>query len=540
MSIAKKIFIPTFVSVVVGILLYFFFLPAINLTAPSFWFYIFCILICGFITAIILDEVDATFGIDDVDDISVPTWIFGSASVLVALMLALGTLFSCSMFNANTYYKSLKVTDTTFEQEFVELDWNTVPQIDKASSSILGARKMGTLVDKVSQYDVKELYTQINMNGKPYRVSPLDYASLPKYFANKEDGIPGYVSVNCVSKEAEFIELKNPIYYSVNAVFSKDLKRHIRKDYPTLLFDSVNFEVDDEGNAWYIVPTFEYASGLGCCKVPTGCLLVNPSTGEITRYAKDKIPSWIDHSVDSDMAVDLVNSWGKYENGFLNTLFGQKNVKASTDGYGYVTIGDDLYLYTGITSKALDESNIGFILVNLRTCEAKYFTMPSAEEYSAMGSAEGQVQHLGYDSTFPILVNVDGNPTYFLSLKDNAGLVKKYAMVSVENIQQVVVVDSNLGVEHLTEEYLKLIATGVTPITGEEETLNITIKEIYTTIIEGNMHYYIVDETNTLYIANISTSMEILPLLKVEDKITVTGVKTTKYFNVSNINTTNE
>ena len=92
----------------------------------------------------------------------------------------------------------------------------------------------------------------------------------------------------------------------------------------------------------------------------------------------------------------------------------------------------DVWVYTGVTSVNADESNIGFVLMNLRTGESKYYNIAGAEEYSAMSSAEGQVQNLGYRASFPSLINIKNIPTYIMVLKDNAGLVKMYALVNVE------------------------------------------------------------------------------------------------------------
>jgi hypothetical protein len=290
------------------------------------------------------------------------------------------------------------------------------------------------------------------------------------------------------------------------------------------MFGEFSFEIDDEGNPFWIVPTYKCGAGIGGAKTPTGCITVDPISGKLHSYSLDEVPEWIDAALDPNLTVSMIDSWGMYGNGFWNTWFGQKGVKKSTEGYNYVTIGNDVYLYTGITSVVADESNIGFILVNMRTGAAKYFELDSAEEYSAMDSAKGAVQHLNYTATFPILISVNGKPTYFLSLKDNAGLVKMYAFVSVQNIQQVSVTDASEGVEVALSNYMKLINNGLntTPDTeAEAQTTDVVVTEIYTAIIEGNSYYYIIADNN-LYVAPISAGQYVLPILKAEDNVRIT------------------
>lgn len=485
-------------------------LPPMNLSSPSFWFFG---VICAGIIAIAL----LISGYDD--EFFLPAGIAGIIAGVCFLVLIIVPCFSGALFNSKLYASRLDVSETTFDAEFENVDWNTVPQIDDASSKILGDRKMGTLVEEVSQYNVSPTYTLINKNGKPFRVAPLEYVSLFKYNANKYKGIPGYVIVDCVKKEAEYIQFEKGLNYSPSAFFSKDLERHLRTLFPSVFFDDFSFEVDDAGIPYWVIPTYKYSAGIGGCKVPTGCILCDPVSGKSTFYSLDEIPEWVDHAIDDDTAVKLINWWGQYQDGWWNSAFTQKNVRQATEGNNFVTIGNDVYLYTGITSVALDESNIGFILVNQRTGKAKYFEMPSAEEYSAMDSAKGQVQHLAYSSTFPILINLNGKPTYFLSLKDDAGLVKMYALVSVADIQKLVVTESSLDIEHLVQEYTKLHAPAVEPLV-ETKTATFTIANIQTTVLEGNTQYYFTDANGNVYMSDISKSIT-LPVLTIGTEITV-------------------
>ena len=243
----------------------------------------------------------------------------------------------------------------------------------------------------------------------------------------------------------------------------------------------------------------------------------DPITGESKKYVNDEIPTWVDVAYSSKLIIEQVDDWGKYKNGFLNSLFGQKEVVMTTDGYNYLAMNDDVYLYTGITSVLTDESNIGFIITNLRTKETKYYDVPGAEEYSAMESAKGQVQQMNYTSTFPLLVNLNNRPTYLISLKDNAGLVKMYAFVDVEDYQKVVVTDSSLGIEEAARSYLANVDL---KSDGKELEKKIIISSITNASIDGNTYYYITDKDNQKYKVSIKTS-DTLPFVKVNDEITI-------------------
>ena len=287
-------------------------------------------------------------------------------------------------------------------------------------------------------------------------------------------------------------------------------------NYPTKMFENLSFEVDDEGMPYWVMSYYNYTFGLFGGKDIEGIILVNAITGEMNDYLLGEVPQWIDLAYSPELAIEQANNWGTLKNGFLNSIFTQKDVVVTTDGYNYIANDDDVWLYTGITSVSADESNIGFILINMRTKEAKRYMINGAEEYSAMGSAQGQIQEKGYLSTFPILINVENHASYFLSLKDNAGLVKAYAFVSVADYQIVGVADTIDGAK---TEYLRMlgIAKDDNDI-GNTESKNGIIAEIATAVKDGNTVYFIrINEE--IYTANISVS-DILPFLKNGDFVT--------------------
>ena len=351
------------------------------------------------------------------------------------------------LFNSKAYYERITVDkNTNFSEEVKEVDFNKLPLLDRDSSEKIGDRVMGQMSELVSQFDVSDKYTQINYNNKILRVTPLEYNGIIKWFTNRNKGIKGYIIVDSTTGASKLIKLKKGIHYAPSGLFNENLYRKLQHSYPTYNFDSVNFEIDNEGNPYWIASVVKYV-GVGLRREVTGVVIFNPINGKSKYYKVKDVPNWVDHVYEADLILEQVKDWGLYVNGFINSLISQKGVVKSTSGYNYLAQDDDVYLYTGITSVISDESNIGFILTNMRTKETKFYKVAGAEENSAMESAKGQVQQMNYTSTFPLLINLNGKPTYLVSLKDNAGLVKMYGFVDVVDYQKVVVTDSSYGIQ---------------------------------------------------------------------------------------------
>lgn len=441
---------------------------------------------------------------------------------LLVIYIAGGTLISSPIFNASRYQKQLTLDKKAdFYEDNKTISYQSIPVVDRESAIKLGDRKMGEMVDYVSQFEVDQSYEQINYNDNPYRVTPLEYSDLIKWFTNRSEGLPAYISVNMVNQESKVVKLKEGMKYSKSEHFGRKIERHLRANYPTLMFDALAFEINDEGLPYWIAPVYNYKIGFFGGKDITGAVLVNAINGDHEYYDIKKVPEWVDRVYPSELVLNQLNNYGKYTNGYLNTLLSQKGVLQATDGYNYVAINDDVYLYTGLTSVSKDASNVGFAMVNLRTKAGKFYSISGAEEYSAMSSAEGQVQNLKYKATFPILINAGGQPTYFLSLKDDANLVKKYAFVSVENYQIVATGDSVAQAEQAY--YALLEANGKKAEAGDYKTNKLTgaITAINEAVIKGNSTYYFkIEGSETIFIGDISLSNQ-FPLAKIGDNVTI-------------------
>ncbi len=524
----KKILINLLITLVFGFIYYYLILPPINIHSGSFWIFIIILLMIYFFLSLFNDF---DFKKIHKNDFKKP----GIISIIIIVIIgfiAVANIVCSPLFNSKSYSKRILIDENgTFDKDITLVDFNSLPLLDKASSQKLGDRVMGQMPELVSQFDVSDLYTQINYNNEIIRVTPLEYNDIFKYLANKKEGVKGYITVNSVTGESKLVKLDKGMKYVPSAILSKDLDRKLRFSYPTKIFGDKSFEIDNEGNPYWIVPTLTYTA-VGLKEEVEGIVILDPITGDSKYYKVGEIPTWVDHVYNPNLIIEQVDNWGLYKNGFLNSIFGQKGVVATTDGYNYLVMNDDVYLYTGITSVVTDESNLGFILTNLRTKETKFYSVPGAEEYSAMASAEGQVQQMNYVASFPLLINLNGKPTYLMSLKDNAGLVKMYAFVDVVDYQKVTVTDSSLGIEKAAKNYL---GSEVIDSSNKIEK-KIKISSITSAMIDGNSYYYIVDTNNKKYRVSIDVNEKLIPFIKVGNSIKISYTSEDEVTEILNLN----
>lgn len=517
----KKNIISLVIDVVIMSIFYYLVLPPINIQAPEFWVFVGIAIGIYGIVNLFLSANQSVYRIGRGNrEIDVPKKAlipFGIIAAIVVVILLINLVCS-PLFNAKSYSRRISIDETgEFSSDINEVDFNSLPLLDRNSSEKLGDRVMGQMSELVSQYYVSSQYTQINYNNDILRVTPLEYADFIKWISNRKEGVKGYITVNSVNGEAKLVKLDKGMKYMPSAHFNENLQRKLRFSYPTAIFGSAKFEIDNDGNPFFIVPTYSYTA-IGLKMKVNGVIIFDPITGKSEKYSVDKVPSWVDNAYNADLIIEQVDDWGNYRGGFFNSIFGQKNVVNTTEGYNYLAMNDDIYLYTGVTSVVSDESNLGFILSNMRTGETTFYSAPGAEEYSAMSSAEGQVQQMKYKSTFPLLINLNNKPTYLVSLKDAAGLVKMYGFVDVTDYQKVVVTDASKGIVNASINYLNNYADEVSDDILEKKT--ITVKSISSAIKSGNSYYYITDTNNKKYIASIELS-DNLPFIANGDKLNI-------------------
>ena len=515
----KAILFILLLIIIIGCGYYYVALPAINYHAPGFWSFVITLFVILSAIVGIYTAIKKGFK----NDTKVSVLIKGNylltacLGITVALILiyAIGSFLSSSIINAKKYRDLINIEESDFTSDIEQISYTEIPLLDRASAEIVGARKMGTMVEYVSQFEVSSEYTQINYQGRPVRVTPLQYGNLLKWFTNKKEGIPAYILIDMASQDAECIKLEEGIKYSKSEHFGRNIYRHIRFKYPTYMFDNINMEIDEEGTPYWVCPVKDYTIGLFGGMTISNVVLVNAITGECVDYDINDVPQWVDHVFSADLLISYYDYYGTLQHGYLNSILSQKDCLITTDGYNYIASDDDVWVYTGVTSVGGDESNVGFVLMNQRTGLTRYYQIPGAEEYSAMSSAEGKVQHLGYTSTFPILLNISNEPTYFMSLKDSAGLVKMYAMVNIQKYTVVATASTVLECEQLYKEML--VNNNITepesdePVYSDVKSITGTITKLVPAVIDGNTHYYInLNSSEVVYDVNLSDNLEIV------------------------------
>ena len=540
-----KLIISIIGTLIGGAIAYYFMLPPLNFKSTDTYMFI------GTVAAIFVGLLFVTSGAflkpeytEYVKKRSIVSIIV--IAILVAVV-GVGMAISSVVFRANTYSNIIDVnTETNFSQDIEEADFSAVPVLDNNAASVLANRTLGDLasIGAISQFEVSPLMTQINYKNEPVKVTTLSYGDVFKWLKNTKAGLPGYIVVNMVTQKSELKILPEGQYirYSVHEHFGKYLMRHVRFAYPTYIFDTPHFEIDEEGNPFWLCPVLDKTIGLFGGTDVKGVVIVNAVTGDMVEYTAEEVKNsnelqWIDGIYSRDLLIEQFNYYGQYKNGFINSLLGQDGVKMATEGENFLAQNDDVYLYTGVTSAGNDQAIIGFVLINMRTKDASFYAVSGAKERSAQSSAMGEVQDYAYNATFPILLNISGEPTYFMSLKDKDNLVKRYAMVNVENYQVVV---TGTTIAECTDAYVKKLkqnninidvdidkiedATNNENTTPETETKKVkgAITDIRTAVMGGESVYFIELDDKGVYYSIKASDNAMVVILNKGETITVT------------------
>ncbi|MBQ2999106.1 MAG: hypothetical protein IJD64_01455 [Clostridia bacterium] len=548
MNKQKRFLLSALITVVISAVAYYFVLPPINIYAQAFWISLaFVVLVFGAayvllgaksgIKTFFTGKTDKGFA-DKTKEKKKKTReriAFFVCLGVPVVVLVVGNLLSSTFFNATQYSNIIEVPEAVFEDDMPESDLVTnIPLMDSDSANIIGNRKLGELSEVVSQYQVNGIYSQINSGGVPRKVSSLEYVDFFKWLNNRDKGVPGYVSVDPVNFSADYVKFEEPIKYTDSAYFDEDLTRALRFSYPTKIFGTAMFELDEEGNPYYIVSCMAPKIGIFGGMDVSEVIIFNPCDKTSEIYSVDDTPSWVDNVFSGTLASQKYDWFGTLKNGYWNSVIGNKDCKVTTDDYGYIVIGDDVWFFTGVTSVVSDESNIGFIISNARTGEYKFYSVVGAEEYSAMGAAEGEVQEKGYQASFPSLINVSGEATYIMVLKDANGIVKLIALVNVENYGLVATGNTQ---EEAKKAYIELLmqegvlddegnrpsGEGNTAPTPSEAEVTVTNKEIYT--VGGESIVYLTCDDGKIYKKQLSDD-ETMLFLSVGDKLKITYFET--------------
>ena len=480
-----RIIAAVLLGTVLTALAYYLMLPPLNIHSTGFWTFLIMAL---FFYGLPLGVVSGFGGVGKKGNKLKLNKVFLIIAAIPVAVLVLGGIASSTFFNALKYAAVVEVHQSDFSEDMPEADVVTnISLMDTASASILGNRELGALSDVVSQYNVSIDYNQINYKGTPKKVANLEYVDFFRWLNNSANGVPGYVMVDPVGNDADYVKFEKPMIYVDSAYLEEDLMRKLRFSYPTKIFSSVNFEIDEEGNPYYIVSCMKPRVGLFGAMDVSEVIIFNPCDGTSEIYPVSESPAWIDNVYDGTLACQKYDWYGTLSRGFWNSVIGKRDCKMTTQGYGYVVRGDDVWYYTGVTSVTSDESNIGFILTNARTGEYKYYPIIGAEEYSAMGAAQGEVQEKGYVASFPSLINVENYS--IVATGDSQASAKQAYLEEL----------AKRGV--ITEEELPA---------PETKTADLTVTAVRLATVGGETVVYITAEDGTVYRGALATDESLI------------------------------
>lgn len=569
-KVALKLLLSFIITAVIGAGAYYMMLPAMNFKSTDFYIFWFVIIavfcgvfyvLCGARTKIERREYCKKRSVFPI--------------VLVAMMLlvmVVGYISGCTLLRAKSYSELVDVKESSFTEDFKDINYTDVPRLDAATSKVLADQQLGSLSEYKSQYVVSNVSTQINYKNHPVRVAYLEYANVFKWFNNTKNGLPAYMMTDLVSQKVAVVncveKFGSGIKYSPTELFNERLIRHLRFQYPTEILDTPNFEIDDDAHPYWITPVLDKTIGLFGGTDVKGAIITDALTGESEYYSMGQIRTdnslnWIDVVYSEALVIQQYNYHGRLSNGFWNSIIFQNDVNVTSSGNGVIAMDDDVWVYTGVTSSEADTSNFGFILCNQRTKELRYYKNGGAQESSAQASAVDLVQNYGYMATFPILLDIEDQPTYFMSLYGSGYTVKGYALVNLDDKTIVgtglldiekshtnalnaavenyisALKDKNVVDENADADDYKVDANTST-VAGENvdvdtdavepEKLTVTgeITDIKTSVNDGNTVYYLQVKDKYYYIT-VTDCMDVL-LMKKGDKVTVTYTKDSDKF----------
>lgn len=558
-KLGLKLFVSFLITLVISGAVYYIMYPALNFKSSDLYTFVIAIIAIFFFSFSIL--IGARKKVEAREYAKKKSVIPVVIVLVIILVMAVGYLCGATIFRAKSYSRLMEVSNSNFSEDFENINYDEVPRLDSQTAKVLADQQLGYLDEYKSQYVVTNDSTQINYKGKPVRVAYLQYADVFKWFNNTKNGLPAYMLIDLVSQKVQVVncveKFGEGIKYSPTELFNEKLLRHLRFQYPFAIMDNPNFEIDDNAHPYWITPVLDKTIGLFGGTDVKGVIITDALGGESNYYSidtvrTDKNLNWIDVVYNEDLIIQQYNYYGKLSNGFWNSIIFQNDVNIASSGSGNIALDDDVWVYTGVTSIESDTSNFGFILCNQRTKETRYYKNGGAMEYSAVESAKDAVQNYGYNAIFPILLDIENQPTYFMSLYGDGYTIKGYALVNLEDktlvgtglvdvqksdvkalnaavsnyidaLKDKGVVDENANADdYKVEEDDSDKKESPKADASDSKTKSVTgeIKDIKTSVNDGNTVYYLKIEDKYYYI-KVTDCMEVL-LMKKGDKVTVT------------------
>ncbi len=402
--------------------------------------------------------------------------------------------------NAESYSNLISINEGTFDNEINTVDITTLPIVDKEYGEKLGSLKLGEYPAIGSEFEAGE-YSDILYNGEQYLVAPLEYRGFFQWFKNRTVGTPGYIMINKVTAETTLVifgETENGMLYTPSAYYDKQLTRYAyTHGLSSYRLQEVYFEIDDEGSPYYVMiytlPTIGINGGWDVAVIAT----VNTVTGEIDIYDPLEVPSWVESVYPEDIFIKHLNYYGALQSGWFNSFLAQKGVLQASSGTRTVTVDGRLHYFTGLTSAGSDESTVGFVYMDTKTKETRLYYFPGATEYAAMAKTITLLPQNNISSSFPIPINIQGVPTYFMLIKGDDGRILRHVFMSVQNLEiygmsETKTESYNAYLRNLSE----VIDTDLIEVSG-------IIQSISSYVVAGNTMYWL-EVNDEFYLLDVS------------------------------------
>jgi hypothetical protein len=455
-----------------------------------------------------------------------------SKKLLFSFFIALGLFIVIPLFTTATVLYTSKYQKLIGEvkngekisAQIAPIAMDKIRVVDQELAYLLGEKIIGSQPALGSQVVLGRFSIQ-KVNNELYWVAPLLHSGFFKWF-NNTDGTNGYVMVSATNeRDVKLVQSINgkpfQIKYQPNAYFHNDIHRHVYfNGNSSIGLTDFIFEIDEQGNPFWVISTYDKNIGFSGSNA-NGILVVNAQSGEIIKYSIKNAPTWVDRIQPADFIENQLNDWGEYINGYWN--FSNKDKLQITEGLTLVYGKNDRsYWYTGLTSVGSDESAVGFVLVDTRTKETTFYKQSGATEYAAQQSAEGKVQEKGYKASLPIPYNINNIPTYVMTLKDDGGLVKMYAMVAINDYTIVGVGNSMRETLTLFKSVYNSTGNKINPTSSDaKRKLKSVVTRIQSDVKNGNSFYYFtIKDFPSIFVGSSQVSSE-LPVTVVGDSIEI-------------------
>ena len=488
----RKIMFPVLLLLVVAILFYLY-LPVLNYGFTA-WATILLIIVVICLLANTKMKMNPQTGATKILEAPHKGWWI-AIGVLCLYIFVLPLITSSAMLRTSEYQTLIGKVDKgeKISKHIAPISMNEIRVVDEDLAMLLGEKILGSQPALGSQVEIGDFSIQ-QVNKKLFWVAPLLHSGFFKWFNNQE-GTPGYVMVSATNeRDVRLVQTINnkpiKIKYQPNAYFNSDNARFLYfNGFHSTGLQEFSFEIDDNGKPFWVVSKYEKKIGFAGNDA-TGVIVLDAETGDIKHYNIKNTPLWVDRIQPIDFVEDQLSDWGKYINGYWN--FANINKLAITEGLTLVYGQDDRsYWYTGLTSVGKDESAVGFVLVDTRTKETTFYKQSGATEFAAQSSAKGKVQEKGYSASLPIPYNINGIPTYVMTLKDDGGLVKMFAMVAISDYTIVGVGNTMRETLSAFKNVYNMADNKINPQSStNKKMLEATVSRIQNDVNNGNSFYY--------------------------------------------------